>query len=262
MSGTLLDLRGEILASPYIQQKTIPSSRRSMASIAELGMFDLGILTQAAAKIVTHESCPSTVWNSEIQTQKLGEIVLAAARHVGNLVDVQSNNLMIDIGGPLFHECFKLLDSLTHRNSYDERYLRLATDDDVVLAQRIDRVIADHAAEFMTSDRGGYLLEPIVEEDIAIGCPLRKVRPVTSEATYFDLLAMHTVREFVDPESPFFKLGYYGIAQSIAYSLKPQEPDTFRLNHPEEYASQMEEYWPGGELNWQLPDPGLKTQIN
>lgn len=250
MSSPLLQLREEILSTPYIEETKIHGAGGSVFAVAELGLFDLGVLTQAAAILVDRESNADPKHDPTRQAQRLGAIVLPVASHIGSLKDSESNKLMADIGGPLFGECFQLLRSLHGRNSYDETYLRLATERDADRAVIIDQKIAAHAAEFITSTEGSYLLEPAEAEDPTMGCPLRRVQYPDSEVSYFDLLAMRTVEEFVDPRSRFFGLGYYGIAQSIVAGLQPSKFASFRLSNP------------GGERNWQLPDPDMQTQAS
>lgn len=221
-------------------------------------MIDLGILTQAAAILLEREPCTDHPNNRAIQAQRLGSIVLPTAGHVGAVNDRQSNKLMADIGGPLFSACFMLLRSLTNRSPYEERYPRPATPEDKTQAQRVDALIAMHAADFIGSEQGAYLLRPVTNQG---GCPMKRTPHAESGRGYFDLLALRTVDEFLDQDSPFFRIGYYGIAQSIVASNTPTEAASFRQSNPSEYNRIMEEYCPGGEQNWQLPDPEMRTEV-
>lgn len=251
MSNSLIDLRDEILAITNIPEGSLSSFGPSAWEIAELGMFNIGVLTQAAGIIIEQGKEPEPAKRSEDLAVKLGAIVLPALNHVGSLTDGPSNKLMSDIGGRLFGECFQILRGMnSHR-----RYPRLSTADDLIQARSVDTTIAEHAADYLISDQGGYLLESV--NDRSTGCPMRRMYSDDSTTSYFDQLATYAIREYVDPASPFFGLGYYGIAHSIVMRCQPNElTDPLRLSDPEAYFRTLNEWDPGQhtEFHWQLPE--------
>ena len=251
MPNILLDLRDEILANSNVPEGLAYRDGPTTWEIAELGLFNIGILTQAAGRIIERRSEPEPPIRSEGMAEKLGSVVLPTLSHVGSLKDDKSNKLMAVIGGPLFDECFQVLKGLTNHRTY----ARLSTADDLIQAHAIDAAIAEHAADYITSEQGAYLLKPL--DDTTMGCPLRRMYGEDSTMSYFDQLATRAISEYDNPSSPYFKLGYYGIAQSIVLRTQPDEhTDPLRLSDPVAYALMMDEWDPGQvwENQWQLPE--------
>ncbi len=251
MSSRLSSFRNEILASPFMAKRAAQNTGTSIGVVGELGLVNIGILTQAAGLICRSEiDIDAVSVRDRTMSGKLSEVVLPAATHVGSLKDFKSNLLMADIGGPLYTDCFKVLRQFLSSHVIP----RLSNEEDQEKALIIDHEIAKHAATYLTSNEGRYLLQ--LPAKSTVGCPLRRMRYEDSGLTYFQMLVGQSVADYLDPQSTCFHLGYHGIASSIvAQTRSTERTDPQLISDPTEYWHKMYEFFGGEvwELNWELP---------
>lgn len=254
MSQSLLELREQLVDSKFLRElHATQPTRRGLREVADFGLVMAGLITRG----VGHHLMQGAVGRgreipSERLRAKMERRVVAVTSNMGFRQDRDSNSRMLHMCGPLFKGCFDVMGSVMDGGRHwRPTYPRAPLSEDWEKAEQVDRALTVRTASYFQRPDGLKLLKkPLGTYEGDQGCPLmRAPRP---DNTFFDQVCLTMVDEYLDPDSPFFRKGYYGFAEYVVreagvinarYEEMAGNPDYERARIAVGYK----------ELDWALP---------
>ncbi len=227
MTTSVEQLRTQLVASPYLQQRA-DRTNRTIGQLADYGLMNAAMITRAAGAFLGIEidgAIEPTIPNSKQLCLK--GVSRAIAHRIGEREDREADAAMSQMFGRSYDIGLALLSRIERNtsNPYNDGWLpRDIKPDDELRARNIDDTAAMHAGNYLATDEGRRLLKPL-EPSIAVGqggCPL--IGSMTSNGSMFDIVCDAIIDEYLDPDSPMHGRGYYGVTELALERIKGVQP--------------------------------------